>query len=217
MGHLFARAHIPRLFALEGRVFLFLLCTGFWLFPLGEAFAAAKKELVKPGELLIDGFRVKCGTTPVLISEDYPDFGAARRGLIILNPQKLKKLSRGAKLLIYYHECAHQYVGGSELAADCWAVQKVRREGVMNRAQLLDACTFVKSLPANRRHPPGNVRCSHMMQCYRNTFRKDAHINKVHDATVGRGAFTSRGFSKPGLTVEPVVPVAPVGSALDKK
>ncbi len=157
------------------------------------AVAAPRGKLIKPGRLMIDGLRVNCGRTPVLISERSPDYGAARRGLIILNPLKLRRLPRDAKLLIYYHECAHQYIGGSELAADCWAVQKVRREGLMDRAGLKKACSFIKNLPANRRHPSGTMRCSQMTRCYNNTFKQKAIRQPEYRARVG-GA--NRGFSR---------------------
>ena len=153
---------------------------------------------IKPGRLMIDGLPVKCGRTPVLITERSPDFGSARRGLIILNPLKLSRLSRDAKLLIYYHECAHQYIGGSELAADCWAVQKVRREGLMDRAGLQNACSFIKRLPANRRHPPGVMRCRQMIRCYNNTYKRKAKRLRVQIRARG---VSRRGFSRPASRV----------------
>ena len=95
MKHRAARARWP---------FSALLLIGFCLLFVSIGQAAPVRKLVKPGQLMIDGYVVKCGRTPALISESYPDFGAARRGLIILNPRRLRNLSRGAKLLIYYHE-----------------------------------------------------------------------------------------------------------------
>ncbi len=158
------------------------------------AVAAPRGKLIKPGRLMIDGLRVNCGRTPVLISERSPDFGAARRGLIILNPLKLRRLPRDAKLLVYYHECAHQYIGSSELAADCWAVQKVRREGLMDLAGLKKACSFIKRLPANRRHPPGVMRCRQMTRCFNQTFRQKADKQPAFRV---RRQLSIRGFSKP--------------------
>ncbi len=151
-----------------------------------------KGKLVKPGQLLIGGQAVKCGTTPALLTDHFPDFGAARRGLIILNLSKQKHLPLDARLLIYYHECAHQYVGGSELAADCWAVQKVRRDGLMDKKGLKNACLFIESLPANRSHPPGKMRCRQMIRCYNNTFLRSA------DKRGWPHTLTRRGFSSPG-------------------
>ncbi|MCF6199075.1 MAG: hypothetical protein L3J67_06690 [Hyphomicrobiaceae bacterium] len=149
-------------------------------------------KLVKPGHLVIGGQAVKCGATPALINDHFPDFGAARRGLIILNFSKQRHLPRDARLLIYYHECAHQYVGGSELAADCWAVQKVRRDGLMDKKGLKNACSFIESLPANRSHPPGKMRCQQMIRCYNNTFMRSA------DKGRGPHMLARRGFSRPG-------------------
>ena len=170
------------------------LAIGLLLLSTSVVLAAPHGKLIKPGRLMIDGLPVQCGRTPVLISERAPDFGSARRGLIILNPVKLHRLSRDAKLLIYYHECAHQYIGGSELAADCWAVQKVRREGLMNRAGLKNACSFIKSLPANRRHPSGVMRCRQMTRCYNETFKRKANKQPVVGDRAGR---SNRGFSRP--------------------
>ncbi len=149
-------------------------------------------KLVKPGQLLIGGQAVKCGTTPALLNDHFPDFGAARRGLIILNFSKQRHLPRDARLLIYYHECAHQYVGGSELAADCWAVQKVRRDGLLDKKGLKNACSFIESLPANRSHPPGKMRCRQMVRCYNNTFLRSADKGRLPHM------LTRRGFSRLG-------------------
>jgi hypothetical protein len=157
---------------------------------------ASDQKLIQPGQLTIGGFRVKCGRIPALVSERYPDFGASRIGLIILNPSRLKRLSPGARLLIYYHECAHQYVGSSELDADCWAVQKVRREGLMSRIGLKKACSFIKSLPANRRHPPGEMRCRHMTRCYNNTFRTKVDKAKKPEFRPEKSQPYRRGFSR---------------------
>lgn len=181
---------------------LALLVSCFLLLVTSFAKAGSQKKLVKPGQLKIAGYAVQCGSTPVLMSEQFPDFGAARRGLIILNPVKLKRLSGGARLLIYYHECAHQYVGKNELAADCWAVQKVRREGLMDRAGLKDACSFIESLPGNRRHPPGDMRCRHMMNCYNDAFRVKANTQQVLEPPVKSSSVSSSGFSQPGRTLE---------------
>ena len=149
-------------------------------------------KLIKPGQLTIAGLVVKCGNIPALINDHYPDFGAARRGLIILNSVRLRPLTRGAKLLIYYHECAHQHVGGNELAADCWAVQKIRRDGLMDRAGLQRACRFVETLPANLRHPSGKMRCRQMIRCYNHGI-----VRKAMKRPIGRELFLRRGFAGP--------------------
>lgn len=152
--------------------------------------------LIAPGALQIDGTPVSCGSTPALISDGYPDYGAARPGLIILNPSRLLPLSPAARLLIYYHECAHQFVGRSELAADCWAVQKARRDGLLTRSGLQNACQFIQKLPANKHHPPGQLRCGHMARCFDDTFRARADAGEAVERAE-EGA-TSHGFSDAG-------------------
>lgn len=189
-------ADLPRLPSLA------VLVAGFLVLFVAIAQAAPARKLVGPGQLLIDGYLVRCGSTPALISESYPDYGAARRGLIILNPRKLRHLPRGAKLMIYFHECAHQYVGGSELAADCWAAQKVRRDGLMDRKGLENACSFIRKLPANRRHPPGAMRCRHMMRCYNDTFRAKADKGPAPVSRRNRTSLSSSGFSRPGARLK---------------
>jgi hypothetical protein len=181
---------------------LAVFAAGFIVVLASLAQAAPARKLIKPGQLLIDGFQVKCGSTPAVISDSYPDFGAARRGLIILNPRKLRTLSRDAKLLIYYHECAHQYVGGGELAADCWAVQKVRREGLMNASGLKKACSFIEKLPANRRHPPGKMRCRLMTRCYNETFRAKADKGQTPLKESDISSLSNSGFSGVGISLK---------------
>lgn len=180
--------------------------------PLALSFAApaAAEEplpadgLVAPGALLIDGAPVDCGDTPALVSDRYPDYGAARPGLIILNPLRLKPLPPTARLLIYYHECAHQYVGRSELDADCWAVQTARRRGRLSRGGLQDACRFVDGLAGNEHHPPGALRCAHMTRCYDDTYRVKA---ETPGTSGGRAAGSEAGFS--GSFADPPRPTVP--------
>lgn len=163
-----------------------------------SAVSPSPAGLVAPGALLIDGMPVDCGTTPALVSDGYPDYGAARPGLIILNPVRLKPLPPAARLLIYYHECAHQSVGRSELAADCWAVQTARREGQLTRSGLQDACEFIDHLPGNERHPPGGLRCAHMARCYDDTYRVKAETRGAgNGGETGSEAGFSGSFAAP--------------------
>jgi hypothetical protein len=164
-------------------------------------------HFVGPGALLINGAPVSCGRTPALISEYYPDYGAARPGLIILNPRRLQPLPPAARVLIYYHECAHQYVGRNELAADCWAVQKARRDGRLSLAGLREACRFISKLPANKHHPPGVLRCRHMARCYNDTYLRRAS-SEPREKNPANPVARARGFSGGPVSAEgePVEP-----------
>ena len=130
--------------------------------------AAPKDKVLAPGMLRIDGRTMSCGRTPTLISHSFWDYGGAKKGMIILNPSKLEGLSEAVRLYVYAHECGHQNYGTRETRADCYAVERGKREGWLNSAGLNDICTFLEDHPGDWVHPPGPRRCQVMTKCFGN-------------------------------------------------
>jgi hypothetical protein len=131
---------------------------------LARAGNAAK--LVPAGELELDGHRVICGKRPTVLDEKLDDYGAAYPGFLILNPKLLSKVSLPVKLWIHAHECGHQYRGPDEETADCFAVQRGRRQGWLSLEGLDEVCKFISPAKGDGMHFSGSHRCEAMRHCY---------------------------------------------------
>ncbi len=131
-----------------------------------EAYVATHGgTLVPAGRLEIDGRRMVCGHAATVLDAGERDFGAAQRGLVILNPDLFAGLATPVKLWIFSHECAHLSVGDDETKADCAAVKRGRREGWLTASGLDDVCEFMKPARGDRSHFTGAQRCALMRQC----------------------------------------------------
>lgn len=128
--------------------------------------AAPKNKLLAPGKLKLAGRYVRCGRTPTLMSHTFWDYGGAKKGMIILNPSKLEGLSQSVRLYVYAHECGHQVYGPRETRADCYAVERGKREGWLTNAGMDEICTFLEPHPGDWVHPPGPKRCQLMRKCF---------------------------------------------------
>ena len=94
----------------------------------------------RAGELKLDGRRMVCGHRPTVLDNQLDDYGAAYPGFLILNPRLLAKVSTPVKLWIFSHECGHQFRGPDEETADCFAVQRGRRQGWLTLDGLEEIC-----------------------------------------------------------------------------
>lgn len=70
------------------------------------------------------------------------------------------------QLFMYAHECAHQFVGLNETAADCMAVKMGHDQGFLTPAGLNQVCASLISSPGDWTHAPGQQRCFQMQSCY---------------------------------------------------
>jgi hypothetical protein len=137
--------------------------------PTPEEYAAKvgpEAKVVSPGELVIDGRKVICGKRPTVLDNKLDDYGAAYPGFLILNPKLLTRVSPAVKLWIHAHECGHQYRGPDEETADCFAVQRGRRQGWLTPEGLEEVCRFISPAKGDSMHFSGSHRCEAMRQCY---------------------------------------------------
>jgi hypothetical protein len=123
-------------------------------------------QRLAPGELKLDGRKQLCGQRPTVIDNQLDDYGAAYPGFLILNPKLLDRVSTPVKLWIYAHECGHQFRGPDEETADCFAVQRGRRQGWLDEAGLEEICKFISPAKGDGMHFSGSHRCAYMRQCY---------------------------------------------------
>jgi hypothetical protein len=130
------------------------------------AHVGGNTKLVPAGQLTLDNRPLICGRRPTVINEQLDDYGAAYPGFLILNPRLLARVSTPVKLWIFAHECGHQFRGPDEETADCFAVQRGRREGWLTPDGLEEVCRFIAPAKGDTMHFSGSYRCATMRQCY---------------------------------------------------
>jgi hypothetical protein len=124
-------------------------------------------RIVPAGQLEIDGQVIICGRRPTVINNQLDDYAAAFPGFLILNLKLLAKLSSTqVKLWIYSHECGHQFRGPDEETADCFAVQRGRRQRWLTPEGLEQVCLFIGPAKGDSMHFQGTERCAAMRRCY---------------------------------------------------
>jgi hypothetical protein len=123
-------------------------------------------RIVPAGALKLDGDRVMCGHRPTVLDNTLDDYAAAYPGFLIVNPKLMNKVSTPVKKWIYSHECAHQFRGPDEETADCFAVQRGRRQGWLTEAGLEEVCAFIKPAKGDLMHLSGSHRCEAMRRCF---------------------------------------------------
>lgn len=128
--------------------------------------AGGDSHVLKSGEFKLDGRPQVCGQRPTVIDNKLDDYGAAYPGFIIMNPRYLDKVSTPVKQWIYAHECGHQFRGPDEETADCFAVQRGRRQGWLKPEGLEEVCTFISPAKGDSMHFSGSYRCAYMRKCY---------------------------------------------------
>lgn len=130
--------------------------------------AGAGTKIVPSGQLLIDGKRMTCGNRSTVLDPGLDDYGAAYPGYLILNPKLLGKVQPVVRLWIHAHECGHQFRGPDEDKADCFAVQRGRRQKWLSAEGLDQICAFIKPSRGDGMHFAGSHRCDAMRKCYAN-------------------------------------------------
>jgi len=122
--------------------------------------------LVPQGEFKLDGIAMYCGTRPTVIDNNLDDYGAAYPGFLIMNMRLLSRVTTPVKLWIYSHECGHQFRGPDEETADCFAVQRGRRQGWLSPGGIDEICQFISPAKGDAMHFSGSHRCEYMRQCF---------------------------------------------------
>ena len=122
--------------------------------------------IVEPGGVKLDGYRMTCGQRPTVMDNQLDDYGAAYPGFLILNPRLINRVPTVVKKWIFAHECGHQFRGPDEETADCFAVQRGRRQGWLDETGLDEICKFISPAKGDSMHFSGSHRCQIMRQCY---------------------------------------------------
>lgn len=122
--------------------------------------------VMAPGAFKLDGRQQWCGKRPVVIDDQLDDYGAAYPGFLIFNSKLMNKVSTPVKRWIFAHECGHQFRGPDEATADCFAVQRGRREQWLDQSGLEEVCGFISPARGDSMHFSGSYRCEYMRQCF---------------------------------------------------
>lgn len=130
------------------------------------AHVGGKALIVPPGDLKIDGQKMVCGQRPTVIDDQLDDYGAAYPGFLIMNPKLLSRVSTPVKMWIYSHECGHQFRGPDEETADCFAVQRGRRQQWLTPEGVEEICKFITPAKGDAMHFSGSYRCEYMRRCF---------------------------------------------------
>ena len=128
--------------------------------------AGAGASIVPAGQLKLDGWKVGCGNRSTVLDPALDDFGAAYPNYLILNPKMMAKVPTQVKLWIHAHECGHQFRGPDEEKADCFAVQRGRRQKWLTVEGLSQICEFIRPSRGDSAHFGGQYRCEAMQKCY---------------------------------------------------
>lgn len=154
--------------AVAGLAASFLSASGAAAGPTPEEYAAhvGGAPIVPTGDLRLDGRKAQCGQRPTVLDDTLDDYGAAYPGFLILNPKLMNRVSTPVKMWIYAHECGHQFRGPDEETADCFAVQRGRRQGWLDEIGLEEVCKFIAPAKGDSMHFSGSQRCDQMRKCY---------------------------------------------------
>ncbi|MBI1383966.1 MAG: hypothetical protein GC150_03525 [Rhizobiales bacterium] len=130
------------------------------------AHVGEEASVIAYGQVRIDGKRMICGRRPTVIDPTLDDYAAAYPTFLILNPKRMEGLPTAVKLWIFSHECGHQFRGPDEERADCFAVQRGRRQGWLDETGLAQICSFIKPSAGSSMHWSGPKRCEIMRACF---------------------------------------------------
>lgn len=136
--------------------------------PTPEEYAARRPqvEIIAPGAFDAGHGRLACGRAPTVLDPGFEDYAAAFFGFLIVNPERFRVLPPTVQRFAFAHECGHQFVGYSEIAADCYAARLGRKQGWLGPNELREVCAFFEQSKGSPFHLPGPQRCAAIRQCY---------------------------------------------------
>lgn len=154
------------------RALVFAAAVG-WTCLAATPAARAQEPVQRTRESTIEmaGRQVYCDRVRLRLDRHLENLGAAAldERLLVLNPLLLRQYSKTVQLFVFYHECGHHHVGGSELKADCWAVDRGVRDGWLDRNGLGQVCRSFEDAPETETHPSGRHRCANIDRCFATT------------------------------------------------
>jgi hypothetical protein len=122
----------------------------------------------KDGSVQLAGRSLRCDKVGTRLDRNLPNLGAADldRRLLLLNPSILGRFPGTVQLFVFHHECGHHKVGSSEIASDCWAIDRGARDGWLDRDGLGKVCRSFGNAPETDTHPSAKRRCAALDRCF---------------------------------------------------
>jgi len=148
----------------------------FWFFsPSGPPTIAqyvadrnGKVAVLQSGEIIFNGVAASCNNAPIVLDDSFEDHAAAwpSSGFIIVNRKFMDPLPEAQQLFTFYHECGHMNGHVAELDADCYSIKRGHKSGWLDEKGLEQLCAYWRPKKGDKKHPPGPVRCKHMIECF---------------------------------------------------
>jgi hypothetical protein len=140
----------------------------YWGMGSREASSGPPIALQPDGSIQMEARNLRCGGVRSALDPRLPNLGISvpSARLLVINPTLVARQPGTVRLFVFYHECAHQHVGASELNADCWAVRRGVKDGWLNRAGLAQICASFGNAPQTPTHPSAARRCSNLDRCF---------------------------------------------------
>ena len=146
--------------------------------------APAKAQELIGRSATLGGRKVQCNNAQIIVDYTLPSEGAADDESVILNPDLLNDRPETVRIFVFKHECGHLTVGGSEFAADCFAVHQGVREQWLDRNGLDQVCASLDGEPESDTHPSAERRCRNLDKCYVEALAEQRAGNPVTAAVV---------------------------------
>jgi len=130
--------------------------------------AAAAMSERRDGTIEMDGRKLRCANARSRLDARLPNLGLSipDAGLLVFNPALLRRQPKTVRVFVFHHECGHQYVGASELGADCWAVNRGVSDGWLGKQALTQICRSFGNAPESSTHPSAASRCANLDRCF---------------------------------------------------
>jgi hypothetical protein len=133
----------------------------------GDVQSASAVKMQRDGSITMDGHALRCSSRiRNVLDANLPNLGVAAPGRLVMNPYLLQQETQTVRLFVFYHECGHHHVGGDEMKADCWAVDRGVQEGWLDKAGLREVCKSFHNDPPTSTHPSGRSRCANLDRCF---------------------------------------------------
>src|SRR5262245_52396767 len=120
------------------------------------------------GSVRIAAHTLRCGDVRNVLDRRLQNLGISvpDAKLLVINPKLVARQPGPVALFVFHHECGHHHVGASELAADCWAVERGVFDGWLDAAGVAQVCKSFGDGPATATHPSGARRCTNLNRCF---------------------------------------------------
>ncbi len=180
-------------------------CLGSAIPTLNAAPVSSLPQIARDGSMTLAGRSVRCGNVRNVLDRNLPSEGAAAPGVLIINPRLINRMPQIVRLFVFHHECGHHNIGQSELAADCWAVERGVEQGWLDRKGLGQVCRSFGNMPETETHPSAQRRCGNLNRCFAQAQSRQQTRQAAKDAEAKAAAARNPQTPSPTLISGPTL------------